>query len=404
MAENNFDVVIVGGGLVGASLAVALAPLPLKIALVETAAFPETKPVWDERCIGLNEATRGIFERMGVWASIRLEAEPILSTHISERGRFGVARFTAAEAGLDALGYNTPMRTIGGVLWKKLSSSPNVRVICPAQVSGLEVQPQSCVLRLTPHASRLTAKLVVAADGAQSAVRRMQGIGSEERNYGQTAVVGAVKPERVHRGVAYERFTPDGPIAVLPRPDNCCVTIWTVPTEKSKEILSWNDARYLAEFQAAFGNRLGDFLETGRRGGYPLSRVMSEKLTAARTIFAGNAAQTLHPVAAQGFNLGLRDVATLASLLKNATDPGAPELLHEYETRREQDRQAVAGFTDKLVRTFSNDMPGLRGLRHLGLLALDLIPPVKDAVMRQNLGISNYFPSPLVGEGRERGR
>ncbi|MEK6806467.1 MAG: 2-octaprenyl-6-methoxyphenyl hydroxylase [Pseudomonadota bacterium] len=382
---NDYDVVIVGGGLVGASLAVALAPLSLKVALVETAPFPETKPSWDERCIGLNEATRVIFERMGVWAAIRPEAEPILSTHISERGRFGVARFTAQEAGLEALGYNTPMRTIGGVLWKSLSGAPNVRVICPAQVTALTHRPDAVRLTLSTNES-LTARLVVAADGAQSAVRRMHGIGGEERNYGQTAIVGAVKPERAHHGVAYERFTPDGPIAVLPRHDNACVSIWTVPTEKSKVILGWDDERYLAEFQSAFGNRLGRFLETGRRSGYPLSRVMSEKLTAARTVFAGNAAQTLHPVAAQGFNLGLRDVATLAGLLMKASDPGAPELLHEYEARREQDRSATAGFTDRLVRTFSNDVPGLRGLRHLGLLALDLIPPVKESVMRQNLG------------------
>lgn len=379
------DVVIVGGGLVGASLAVALAPLPLKIALIETTAFPESKPAWDERCIGLNDTTRVIFERMGVWDAIRPEAEPITSTHISECGRFGVARFTAAEAGLEALGYNTPMRAIGAALWGWLKSATNVRVICPAQVTGVTAMADAVRVSVSSGES-LTTKLVVAADGAQSALRRMHGIGSESRDYEQTAIVGAMKPERPHQGVAYERFTPDGPVAVLPRPNNTCVTIWTVPTEKAKVILAWDDARYFAEFQSAFGNRLGRFLETGRRGGHPLAQVMSEKLTAPRTIFAGNAAQTLHPVAAQGFNLGLRDVATLAELLKDSADAGAPELLSEYAARRAQDRDATAGFTDKLVRTFSNEVPGLRGLRHLGLLALDLIPPVKNAVMRQNLG------------------
>ena len=374
-----------GGGLVGASLAVALAPLPLNIALIETAPFPVTQPSWDERCIGLNDTTRVIFERMGVWNAIRPEAEPITSTHISERGRFGVARFTAAEAGLDALGYNTPMRAIGGALWTRMKSAPNVQVICPAQVSGVTVMADAVQVSVS-NGDTLTAKLVVAADGAQSALRRMHGIGSESRDYEQTAIVGAMKPERPHRGVAYERFTPDGPIAVLPRPDNTCVTIWTVPTEKSKEILAWDNARYLGEFQSAFGNRLGRFLETGKRGGYPLTRVMSDALTAPRTVFVGNAAQTLHPVAAQGFNLGLRDVATLADLLKDSRDAGAPELLAEYASRRKQDREATAGFTDRLVRTFSNTVPGLSGLRHLGLLALDLIPPVKNAVMRQNLG------------------
>lgn len=385
MTTNNLDVVIVGGGLVGASLAVALAPLPLKIALIETAAFPESKPAWDERCIGLNDTTRVIFERLGVWDSIRTEAEPILSTHISECGRLGVARFTAADAGLAALGYNTPMRTIGGALWARLRTAANVRVVCPAQVSAVTAMADTVHVSLSTGET-LSTKLVVAADGAQSAVRRMNHIGSEARDYEQTAIVGAMKPERSHQGVAYERFTPDGPIAVLPRPGNACVTIWTVPTEKSKTILAWDDARYLREFQSAFGNRLGRFLETGRRTGYPLARVMSDTLTAPRTIFAGNAAQTLHPVAAQGFNLGLRDVATLAGLLKDSSDAGAPELLRDYEARRRQDRDATAGFTDRLVRTFSNAVPGLRGLRHLGLLALDLIPPVKHAVMRQNLG------------------
>lgn len=400
---NDVDVVIVGGGLVGASLAVALAPLPLKIVLIETAAFPESKPAWDERCIGLNDTTRVIFERFGVWSAIRSDAEPITSTHISERGRFGVARFTAAEAGLEALGYNTPMRTIGTALWSCVKSATNVQLMCPAQVSSVTALADAVRVSVS-NGESVSAKLVVAADGAQSALRGMLGIGSAARDYEQTAIVGAMKPERSHQGVAYERFTSDGPIAVLPRPDNTCVTIWTVPTAKSKEILAWDDARYLAEFQSAFGHRLGRFLKTGKRGAYPLAQVMSEKLTAPRTIFVGNAAQTLHPVAAQGFNLGLRDVATLAELLKGADDPGAPEVLCDYESRREHDRVATAGFTDRLVRTFSNAVPGLRGLRHLGLLALDLIPPVKNAVMRQNLGQGVAFGDPASPRPRAPGQ
>jgi 2-octaprenyl-6-methoxyphenol hydroxylase len=248
-------------------------------------------------------------------------------------------------------------------------------------------------LRLTPHASLLTAKLVVAADGAQSAVRQALGIGAQISDYGQTAIVGAVRPERPHRGVAYERFTPEGPIALLPKPADRCALVWTVPTARATEILGWDDAQFLAGLQQAFGQRLGRFIEAGRRSGFPLLRTLADRVTAPRVLFAGNAAQALHPVAAQGFNLGLRDVATVAELLAQAADPGAPEVLARYESRRSADRDSVSGFTDGLVRIFSNSVPGLAAARHLGLLALDLLPPVKEHVMRQNLGFGGAVPA-----------
>ena len=200
-------------------------------------------------------------------------------------------------------------------------------------------------------------------------------------------------PERPHRGVAYERFLPGGPIALIPRPEGRCSLIWTVPADQAPAMLAWSDAEFLAQLQESFGMRLGSFLESGKRNGYPLTRVMSDALTAPRVIFAGNAAQTLHPIAAQGFNLGLRDVATVAELVAGAADPGAPAVLAEYESRRRAEREAVAGFTDRLVRIFSNSIPGLAQTRHWGLLALDLLPPVKRAVMRQNLGFAGGTPA-----------
>lgn len=402
-----FDVAIVGGGLAGASLAVALAPGGKRIALIEAAPFRQTEPEWDERTIALNAASRRIYEGLGVWEALRPEAEPILATHISERGRFGVARFTAKEAGEEALGYNLPLRAIASALWRTLKSSANVEVICPAQVAGIERTAEYVELkldsrlhgndedkkRLTPHASRLTAKLVVAADGAQSNVRKLLGIGASQRDYGQTAILSTVKPERPHEGIAYERFTEDGPIAVLPRPGRRCALIWTVPSGKAAAMLAWSDSEFLQQLHEAFGHRLGRFLQCGMRQAYPLTQTISERLTAQRVIFAGNAAQTLHPVAAQGFNLGLRDVATVAELLAGEGDPGSPELLAEYESRRASDREKVAGFTDQLVRIFSNAVPGLSSARHLGLLALDLLPPIKAAVMRQNLGYAGATPA-----------
>lgn len=389
-SSESCDVAIVGGGLVGASLAVGLAGTPLRLALIEAAAPPPGAARWDERCIALNHASSAIFERLGVWEMLAPLAAPIRSTHISEQGRFGVARFTAAEAGLETLGHNVPVRALGQILLDRARSLPNTRFHCPAQLESLEPGAEHATLRLK-DGRILQARLVVAADGMNSAVRAQLGIGADQRDYRQSAIVTAVRTTRSHAGCAYERFTPGGPIALLPKRDpegaEACSLVWTTPAEEVEARLAWSDEDFLVAAQEAFGERLGRFTALGQRQAWPLSRVMSEQLTAPRTVFVGNAAQSLHPVAAQGFNLGLRDVAALADLLTEARDDiGADSLLQAYAERRRRDRARVSDFTDQLVRVFSNRVPGLRGLRHLGLLALDLAPPLKDAVLWQNLG------------------
>jgi 2-octaprenyl-6-methoxyphenol hydroxylase len=395
------DVAVVGGGLVGASLAIALAPSGKRVVLIEAAAPPQSPPRWDERELALNVASRRIYGALGVWERLAPVASPITATHISERGRFGVARFTAQDAGEEALGWNVPVRALGAVLWEKLAELPNVEVICPAKVENVRHSREEPALSSSKGGNPMLelehglveARLVVACDGAQSPIRKALGIGAQERDYGQVAIVTAVKPERPHHGVAYERFLPGGPIALIPKPDDCCGLIWTVPDEAAPTMLAWSDTEFLAALQEGFGQRLGRFLEVGKRNGHPLTRVMSDALTAPRVIFAGNAAQTLHPIAAQGFNLGLRDVATVAELVGPAADPGAAEVLSEYEARRGAERGRVSGFTDGLVRLFSNSIPGLAETRHWGLLALDLLPGVKQAVMRQNLGFAGGTPA-----------
>ncbi len=395
-----FDVAIVGGGLVGCSLAVALSQQNRRIALIEAMPVRAEVAAWDERCIALNAASRRILEAIGVWDALADAAEPILSTHISERGRFGAVRFTAAQAGLPALGYNTPLRTINDGLWQRARAA-GVEVRCPVRLAGMDVLADRVSLRLQAGEdeppTRLSARLIVAADGARSAVRDALGLSAETRDYGQSAIVTAVRPKYAHAGVAYERFLSTGPLAVLPKPDDAqghaCSLVWTVPTARLAELSALDDEAFLALAMHEFGERLGRLAVVGRRQSYPLSRVMNERLTAPRTVFVGNAAQSLHPVAAQGFNLGLRDVATLAELLEEQADSGAAALLAEYATRREQDRVRVADFTDRLVRLFSNSVPGLRGLRHLGLLFLELDTPARDAVLRQNLGFGGPVPA-----------
>ena len=389
------DVLIVGGGLVGASLAVALSGRGLAVTLVEAAAPPPSRPAWDERTIALNLASEAIFRQLGVWEPIREAAAPILSTHIGEQGRFGVARFSAEQAGYGALGYNGPVRAIGEALMAAVRAADDVRLLCPARVSDLQVHDHQVSVRIEAageSAHELKARLLVAADGAQSVVRKQLGVGAQERDYGQSAVLSTVVPARDHRGVAYERFTPEGPVALLPRPQGQCAVVWTVPHARAEEILALSDEAFLSQLQSAFGRRLGRFEKLGRRSAYPLTRVLSAELTAERVVFAGNAAQTLHPVAAQGFNLVLRDVATLAAQIQPGQDPGTPEALAIYGNSRRADRHRVAGFTDHLVRLFSNRIPALSQLRHLGLLGLDLVPAAKQQVMRQNLGLAADGP------------
>jgi len=387
-AEAGFDVAIVGGGLVGASLAVRLAGTALRVALIEAATPPASAPNWDERCIALNDASHRILSSLGVWPALAADAEAITATHISEKGRFGSTRFTADEAGLAALGYNVPLRAIGAALSQAMANAPDLTVLQPARVTAISESADDVALTVVDGAGerRLRARLVVAADGAQSSIRELLGLIAQTRDYHQHAIVSAVRLSRPHHGVAYERFTPDGPMALIPKPDDAASLVWTVPSERVDDMLAWSDDDYLAAAQATFGGRLGRFTALGARRGWPLARVMSDTLVAGRTVFIGNAAQSLHPVAAQGFNLGLRDVANLAERIVGVGDCGDEVLLRDYAATRRSDRERVSGFTDLLVRAFSNRTPGLAQLRHWGLVAADLMPPVREALLRQHLG------------------
>ncbi|WP_293389830.1 2-octaprenyl-6-methoxyphenyl hydroxylase [Nevskia sp.] len=400
-AGNFFDVAIVGGGLVGASLAVRLAASSLRVVLIEAAAPPISAAAWDERCIALNEASQRILASFGVWSALSGEAEPIRATHISEKGRFGSTRFSADEVGLPALGYNAPLRAIGAVLSSAMAAAPKLKLLQPARVAALEESADHLSLNVESADGGVVIKaaLVVAADGAQSSIRKLLGLEATTRDYAQHAIVSAVRLSRPHQGVAYERFTPDGPMALIPKPDDAASLVWTVPSANVESMLAWTDAEYLEAAQATFGGRLGRFTALGSRKSWPLSRVMNETLVGPRTVFIGNAAQSLHPVAAQGFNLGLRDVANLAERIIGAADPGAEQLLADYAATRRSDRERVSGFTDLLVRAFSNRTPGLAQARHWGLVAADLLPPVRAALLRQHLG---HLGLPATGLGVPR--
>lgn len=402
------DIAIVGGGMVGASLAVALEHLGVTTALIEAVPHDAaSQPSFDERTTALSNGSRRILETLGVWPAVAADATPIAKVHVSDQGHFGFARIDAAEQGLKSLGHVVPNRSLGSALWSALSGRRDVRVFCPARVARVEVRERSIELIVAETRSAgasvagetslastsIDARLVVAADGIESAVRRAFGVEADVRNYHQTAVITTVLPNKFHEHVAYERFTASGPLALLPLADGRCTLVLTLTPDMAERAMSWPDDEFLAEVQRRFGFRLGRFLKVGRRFAYPLSLSRARKISAGRCVIVGNAAQGLHPVAGMGFNLGLRDAASLAELVaEHRDDPGSPALTAAYDEWRAADRREVIGFTDGLVRLFSSPWGPVRHLRNLGLLAFDLLPPAKAALSSLSTGAAGRIP------------
>jgi 2-octaprenyl-6-methoxyphenol hydroxylase len=396
----SFDVAIVGGGMVGATLGVALAPLNLRVAIIEAVSHnAAAQPSFDERTTALSNGSRRILETLGVWSALSALATPIRKIHVSDQGRFGFARIDAAEQNLSALGYVVANRDLGNALWSRLSGSAGLTVYCPAEVSRVGVNEQSATIAIAQQGAKTTiaAKLIVAADGAQSAVRSAVGVDAQVRDYGQTAVITTVLPQRFHDNVAYERFTPNGPLALLPLDGGRCTLVLTLPKDAAQSAMAWSDEEFLAEVQQRFGFRLGRFLKVGRRVPYPLFLTRAVRTSSERCVIIGNAAQGLHPIAGMGFNLGLRDAASIAELIaeragQSDMDAGSRPLLAEYDAWRAADRGGAIAFTDGLVRMFANPLSSVRRLRNLGLLAFDLLPPAKAALSRLSTGGGGRIP------------
>jgi 2-octaprenyl-6-methoxyphenol hydroxylase len=399
---DEFDLAIAGGGLVGASLALALAPLGLRIALVEAVApvaGSGEHPSFDERTTALANGSVRVFRSLDVWRHMQREATAIRRIHVSEQGRFGVARIDAAEQGLEALGYVLPNRVIGAGLWEGLRRVSGVETFAPARVLGTSLAGDLRRLAIERDGETLDigAKLVVAADGARSAIREQAGIAAEHWSYGQTAIIATLTTQRFHDHVAYERFTPEGPIAMLPLSDGRCGLVWTRHPDEAARLLASSDDEFLVELQRAFGFRLGRLLRVGVRHSYELALSRAERHVAPRLAVVGNAAQAMHPIAGQGFNLGLRDAVSLAEVIADArasggVDAGDASVLRAYEDWRDEDRRRIVAFTDGLVRLFATPLATLRGLRSLGLLAFDTLPPAKAAMSRLSVGAAGRVP------------
>jgi len=392
------DIAIVGGGMVGASLALALAATTKRVLLIE-AVVPDSsaQPSFDDRTTALGNGSRRVFETLGVWPHLAAHAAAVREIRVSDGGHAGAARLSAAEQGLEALGYVVPNRAIGQALWRQLGAQPALAIRNPAQVSELQLDAGAARLVVGAASEHVRARVVVAADGAQSLVRAAAGIGAELEDYDQVAVVVHVATDLPATEVAYERFTATGPLAVLPLVDGRYTVVWTLAPGRAREVCALDDAAFAAALQADFGWRIGRIVQVGARAAYPLRLSRAERMVGTRAVLVGNAAQALHPVAGQGFNLGLRDAALLAEILAAAPDPGAPAVLEDYERRRAADRRGMIGFTDGLVRLFASARPGVPAARNLALALFDLAPGAKRALSRISWGFGAEAPRLLRG-------
>lgn len=399
MSERH-DVLIVGGGLVGASLAIALQRHGRRVTLLEAAAGEGLPAVFDQRNLSFAAATVNALTALGVMQKLAMPAGPITRIHVSRAGDFGRVQLAAADYQRPWFGKVVVARDFGAALEARLQELPGVRRWRPARFVGLgavvDGHRQVHVVDADGEHTVL-ARLVVGADGTASQVREAMRIGVDSHDFGQTLLVARLRSQRAPDGTAWERFTDTGPTALLPRGDRHYGVVHGVDTGHVDEVMALDDRGWLQRLQAVFGWRAGRLLESGPRSAYPLRQVLAQALASERAVLLGNAAQTIHPLGAQGFNLGLRDALTLAELLEQADDPGRDDLLGEYVARRAEDRRQTIAFSGGLARLTSNEAPLLRPLRSLGLLATQS-PWVQSMLVGGAMGFRGDVPQLCRGE------
>lgn len=393
------DILVVGGGLVGASLAIALDAAGRRVCMVEALA-PRTGGTasYGERNLALARASVNALQALGVWPHAAAQATPIRHVHVSRTGDFGALRLDAHTQGVDALGYTLPARELGAALQRRLLECQYLQRHAPATLVGMQPREggwRAHVESADGEPMEIDTALLVGADGSQSFVRESLGIGADTFDYEQTLFVSTVTPQQAPNGRAFERFSDTGPVALVPLADDRAGLVLTAVGDEAETIAALDDDGFMALAQRRFGARLGRLTRPGRRYPHVAKRVAAQALTARRAVLVGNAAQAVHPIGAQGFNLGLRDALTLAELAAH-DDPGSADLLATYRARRTPDRDGVMAFSHGLVRLACAPQAALSPLRSLSLLALNGIPGLKNAVARRGMGFRGQPPRAVL--------
>ncbi|GHE85866.1 2-octaprenyl-6-methoxyphenyl hydroxylase [Thalassotalea profundi] len=403
LTQQNFDIVIAGGGLSGALAAIALSAIKpkqgegLSIAVIEKNPLHEDpKQSFDDRVLALSHASANYLKELGVWSYLTDVSQAIADIHISDRGYYGKARIAAKDHQVEALGYVVEMAKIGKALLNTLKHNKQVTWFCPDIITSIDWQQESVNVELGSGA-KISAKLLLGCDGAQSQCRQAANISINSKPYQQSALITNVAMVKPHNNVAYERFTEFGPIAMLPltsqtgsEKSHRCSLVWTLPPEQAQEVKTLADKDFKITLEKAFGSWLGGVEKLGVRHVYPLNLVQAQSQVYHRMALIGNASHTIHPIAGQGFNLGLRDVQQLAQHIEDAifqnTDYAQFAQLSMYAEKRKQDHNAVIELTDSLVTLFSNHLPPLVIGRNIGLKVLNYLTPLKNAFVNKTMG------------------
>jgi len=413
--KKEFDIVISGGGLSGALMALSLSDTKkpngqyLRVAIVEAnPILQDVSLTFDDRVLALSHGTASYLDSVGVWQSLKNSAEPIKNIHISDRGFYGKARLYAKNHQVNALGFVVEMSLLGQtlltILKEKNKVNDNITWFAPDKISDITWQKSHVDIRLDSF-ENISAKLLLACDGAHSICRKLANISVQESDYKQSALIANVSTARKHNNLAFERFTQTGPIAMLPlsaqnnarndssinnNSDSRCSLVWTLPPEQAQTMANLNESQFKIELEKAFGSWLGAITHVGKRTVYPLKLLTANEQVFHRMALIGNASHTIHPIAGQGFNLGVRDVCQMAELintaLKNDADIGNFVALNEYAMQRKKDHKQVIGLTDSLVTLFSNQLPPLVAGRNVGLKVLNYLAPLKNAIVRKTMG------------------
>ncbi|MHA3117118.1 2-octaprenyl-6-methoxyphenyl hydroxylase [Acinetobacter sp. ANC 4635] len=397
------QVIIVGGGMVGLSLALMLAKTNITVKLLEAIQYPQFiegqdlpyHSSFDARNSALSRRSVQIYQQLGLWDALQQHATPILQVHITEQGSFGKARLVAEQENVESFGQVIENAWLGRVLLTQVRQQPLIELIDGVQVTTLTQDAEQVTIQAQRGTEQLefTTKLLIAADGRDSLCRQALGVGVDEHDYDQVAIVTTVQTSKPHQHVGFERFSPLGPLALLPLPGEYRRSVvWPVKKGTEHEWLGEeNDQHFLDALQQTYGDRAGRFEKTGKRFCYPLSQVLAHQQAVGRVVIMGNAAHTLHPVAGQGFNLCLRDADVLLRFIRHqlavSDDIGDAAMLKAYEQSRLKDQQRVIKFCDSVVRGFSNNNPVLKVLRNAGLIAFDMIPDVKPLVASYAMGL-----------------
>ena len=407
--SEHFDVIISGGGLSGALMALSLSTLvnhkkvPLNIAIVEAnPVLTDASQSFDGRVLALSHGSAEYLKSVGAWQHLQAHAEPIKNIHISDRGHYGKARLYAQHHQVNALGYVAEMAFIGAALLKALAKKSNVTWFAPDSIENVRWQAEQVNVALN-SGLHLTAKLLLACDGAQSACRKFANISTSSADYQQSALIANVGTAFHHQNIAYERFTETGPIAMLPlssitntstyskeSSNGRCSLVWTMPPQLAEQTLALPDDEFAVQLEKSFGSWLGNITQVGKRAVYPLKLLQANEQVYHRMALIGNASHTIHPIAGQGFNLGLRDVSDMTRVIRialaNGQDIGAFAHLMQYANVRQKDQKQVITLTDSLVTLFSNELSPLVAGRNIGLKVLNYLPSLKNTLVKKTMG------------------